>query len=335
MVAFFGLGGSNSGTGAGEFAKVNGESIPQTKLGFALDQERQQFQQSQGLTQIPDFYQQILEARTREKLINRALMTQRVDEFGIKATDAELSEVIKQNFSNNGKFDPDFYLNKYRPYYQQSTGIDYETDLRKDLSLQKIFDQLNSTIEMVTEAEIEKWYKFNNTKLSFEVIRVPKKKLKDLETLSENAKEDGSTEPVETEVEDPNAKTLATQLLEEWKKGADMEKLAKDKGVVLRPTGFFQTTYLKIIMDGDSTFEDQKTLALLNKDNPFPKTVLENDKNFYVIKFKDQQLPDESKKETELQREKGMRLNAYLGAVQSAWATHLRKDADISRAQTQ
>jgi peptidyl-prolyl cis-trans isomerase D len=120
-----------------------------------------------------------LKANTLESLIDRQLIIQEADRFGIKVTDDEVRNLIRgiSVFQENGQFNPDRYASYIR--YSRQTPEYFETMQRRDLMLKK-FQGLIFEMAPVSDDEIRAFYTWEKTGVRIGHVRFDTEAFKDL-----------------------------------------------------------------------------------------------------------------------------------------------------------
>jgi hypothetical protein len=75
-----------------------------------------------------------------EQMVSRELMVQYARELGMTVSDQEIAEAIRSDKSlfPDGVFDLVAYRDRFRPYYRQRYGQDFETVMARSLLVEKI-----------------------------------------------------------------------------------------------------------------------------------------------------------------------------------------------------
>lgn len=122
-------------------AVVNGKEIP--VLDFRRAYARQiEYLRQQGSPVTEAVARQFgLPSRVLEQLVNTELLAQVGERHGIRASDEEIVQVLQRDpsFQKDGQFDYDTYQRVLREFFQR-TPADYEEDIRKQLTAQKMID---------------------------------------------------------------------------------------------------------------------------------------------------------------------------------------------------
>jgi peptidyl-prolyl cis-trans isomerase D len=121
--------------------------------------------------QIPDFYMPILRQQAIKQLIQQAEVFYESERMGLKVSDQEFRDELqfgpyKQAFYPDGKW---IGIDKYKQMLIQggTTVENFERDIRLDLLQRKLFFVIGANAN-VTDADVEKAYKDQNTKVKFQ-----------------------------------------------------------------------------------------------------------------------------------------------------------------------
>lgn len=141
-------------------ATVNGKDIPLTRYARAYANQLNRMR-AQGVTK--DLARQFgLPRQMLDSLVTYELVTQAAESRGIMASDDELQEELKKNpeFQKDGAFDFERYQEVLS--YERKSAVDYETDLRKDLSYRKMLALVDATASVSDEEVKSKYFKEGN-----------------------------------------------------------------------------------------------------------------------------------------------------------------------------
>ena len=74
-----------------------------------------------------------------------AVPLQEATKLGLHITDVELANTIRRtpSFQRDGRFDEQFYIKQFKPYYERTNGQNFEYSLREDLLRIKFRQVLN------------------------------------------------------------------------------------------------------------------------------------------------------------------------------------------------
>lgn len=135
-------------------ATVNGEEIPQQEMEIAVERNRRMML-GQGVAQ-QDIDEDSLRSQVLEDLVNRELLSQAAEDFGLQFSDAAIDQEVlsEEAFMIDGVFNPD----QFRQILSGAgyTPLSYRDELRTD----KKFEQLLSGIvqtAFLTTAEAERY----------------------------------------------------------------------------------------------------------------------------------------------------------------------------------
>jgi hypothetical protein len=155
-------------------AVVNHMAIPESEFRYFYDAAYERMREQFKDKEVPDFARNMIEQSTLSQLIRRELLLQIADKLGIKVTDQELAEAIRQSqIAMRGQFDPDFYTHQYLPYFENRFGINFEDMLRNDLragEVQKLFLPVAHAATKPGEEAAEKPEKETVTAWTFEIV---------------------------------------------------------------------------------------------------------------------------------------------------------------------
>ena len=144
----FALFGISSYLGGGDkliAATVNGEEIPVREVQNALLQQKQRLSSMFGGQLPPGFSDESLKSQALEGLINQALIRQKAENSGYRASDEEVFSVISgtPSFQKEGVFDAVTYEKLLKA--NRRNKVSYETSLRADISNRQLSDGINNT----------------------------------------------------------------------------------------------------------------------------------------------------------------------------------------------
>ena len=155
-------------------AMVNGETIPLEDYRFVYQQQFQQLieRKSKGqLIRKEDKLQ--LADQVLEQMINQRLLIQAARELGLRVTDDERSDAIRENpiFQDKSKnFDFKRYKNIVEGYFKTTTRV-YEEFYRQQMLVERMADVIQSTARM-TKEELEQSYRQRETKVDLEFVNL-------------------------------------------------------------------------------------------------------------------------------------------------------------------
>ncbi len=123
------------------------------------------------------------------------------------------------------------------------------------------------------------------------------------------------------------AKAAAERFLQELRKGASWEELARERHLETEDTGYFTRNHPipKIGYDPALT----ETAFRLNKDKRYPDTVFENDRGAYVIRWEGERGIDKKDYEKQKERYRFSLIKTRHRRVFQSWLENLRKNAEI------
>lgn len=237
---YFGFtGGGTPGGGTAPIAKVNGQNIPSGR--FAQEVENQaNFYRQLGQDKASQDFRKVLEAQALQRLILGTLFAQEAHKLGLRITDVELADAIRSNptFRRNGVFDENFYLKKFKPYYQRQNGQDFEYTLREDLLSQR-FREVLEKATVVSDRQVANAILVGDIKLNSLRLEIP---------LGTG---EGDFSPEE-------AKKIAEEWINAKKENKSTKSILKDNELKESETG------LKSLLILQSYFGKEDSLPILN-----------------------------------------------------------------------
>jgi len=297
-------------------ATVNDAQISLSKTNYIL---RNRIEQLKKIfkNDLPEEYINNMRLDIVNSLINEELVVQELNKYGIQASNEELATYIKSDpqFIRNGKFDVEYYTNRFLPGYQQQTGNSFEKDMQRQLTAQKLVSLFAETLKP-TEQEIMLNNQLTNTKFTFEVIKVPAHK-----------KAEGQDNIAL--LEDPAAKVTVEQLHALWKKGNKLDKSLKDHNLTKSSSPALTYARLKSIFGGKADIANLKKITKLSKAQPFLDTYIREGNYYYIVKLSEKTLP-----ETTLDDESKLALQTTYTdnlkySLESSFIKDLRQNAEI------
>lgn len=170
---FFGIEGYFSQSNATWVAKVDGHEISQQDFTAALNNARQQQLNQPGNTMDPsEFEKPAFKEDVLKRVINRQLLINANDEYGIKVPDAVVRDQIASYpvFQVNGKFDSSSYLAWLAQ--QGKTAQQFQDEIRSDLATQQVPQAIVATA-FATKAEAEAFLRLQLQTRDFSYVELP------------------------------------------------------------------------------------------------------------------------------------------------------------------
>jgi peptidyl-prolyl cis-trans isomerase D len=170
---FFGIEGYFSQSNATWVAKVDGHEISQQDFTAALNNARQQQLNQPGNTMDPsEFEKPAFKEDVLQRVINRQLLINANDEYGIKVPDAVVRDQIASYpiFQVNGKFDSSSYLAWLAQ--QGKTAQQFQDEIRSDLATQQLPQAIVATA-FATKAEAEAFLRLQLQTRDFSYVELP------------------------------------------------------------------------------------------------------------------------------------------------------------------
>lgn len=171
---YFGFsGGGPPQGGTAPIAKVNGQNIPSGHFNQMVSNQLEIYQRLGTQKTGPEF-QQVLQAQALQRLVSQTLLAQAAHRFGLHISDVELATTIRSNpsFQREGRFDEQFYLNQFKPFYERQNGQNYEFALREDLLQERLREVLKQA-DVVSQASAQEEIRLRETELRFLKLQIP------------------------------------------------------------------------------------------------------------------------------------------------------------------
>ncbi len=232
---YFGFsGGGPPVGGTAPIAKVNGQGIP-SGLYFQSVQDQLSAFQKMGQGSAGDDLQKTVESQVLQTMISRVLFSQAAHDLGLRVTNQELADSIRKNplFQSDGQFNENFYLDQFKPFYQNQNGQDFEYTLREML----LTDKLRNVIDqagIVSRLNLEDTALVHGTQLKVRRVEIPLGK-------------------------EPNkyGKDKAVELAQEWialrKENKPTEEFSKEKDLREEETELKNLQYLQAYFGGEDS----------------------------------------------------------------------------------
>ncbi len=159
---------TNSADAAGLYANVAGEQITSQQVADAANrQARERFPNG-----VPDMFRPYLQRQAADNLVMQAALIAEAKRLGLKVTDAELVEEMKQGelgkvlFPGGKQIPHDQYLN----WVQSNTGLSaaaFEREMKNRMLLQKLISVVQGAVA-VPDSEVVKEFQRQNVKVKFD-----------------------------------------------------------------------------------------------------------------------------------------------------------------------
>ena len=170
---FFGIEGYFSQSNATWVAKVDGHEISQQDFTAALNNARQQQLNQPGNTMDPsEFEKPAFKEEVLKQVINRQLLINANEKFGIEVPDAVVRDQIASYpiFQVNGKFDSSTYLAWLAQ--QGKTARQFQDEIRSDLATQQVPQAIVATA-FATRAEADAFLRLQLQTRDFSYVELP------------------------------------------------------------------------------------------------------------------------------------------------------------------
>lgn len=263
-------------------AIVNGDPVPGQKYQYVLDQQMEQLRQI-FKNEIPLQFEQSARQNILQSMINSTLLYQDLKSLGLQTTNQELAENIKSSpeFIREGKFDFDFYSNRYLPGYQAMNGTSFEIDRKNMLAIDHLYSTMDELYEP-GEAEVKLQQKLNDYKFKFEVVKIPKQK----PMLPEAGKEQANTQDKTWNPED-----VAKQVIALFNSESKLDAYLKEQGLTKKQTSELSIAKLETVFGGRAQVANAQALLQLSDKSPLTKEALSEENNLFVVKLVSKQEP--------------------------------------------
>ncbi|HET8798887.1 MAG TPA: SurA N-terminal domain-containing protein, partial [Thermoanaerobaculia bacterium] len=172
-----GLGGGGVGGGADQVfaARVNGEIVSYNDFYRSMKRLEDMYKQAYGQQFTPEMATQMgLPKRVLDNLIDERLLTQEARRLNLEASPEEVRRRLLEipQFTENGKFIGMEYYTRYvtGPLGYASTA-DFETDLAREIALQKMETALQSSVVISPKAAEDEYRRVNeNAKIRYVLL---------------------------------------------------------------------------------------------------------------------------------------------------------------------
>lgn len=134
-------------------AEVDGEPITAQEINFLFQNQIDSYEKIYK-DKIPEIFIDQLKSGSLQSLIEARLMEQAATKIGLRITDHELAEAIRNdpNTQREGKFDPQHYRDVFRPWFANRTGLDFENWLRRAKMQEKLGSLVIKSLFVSTES---------------------------------------------------------------------------------------------------------------------------------------------------------------------------------------
>ena len=168
-------------------ATVNGSTVTGIEFSRVARQQKQSYESRSGQT-LSDEDEAAMRESIRDGLVERELVIQAAEEFGVEVSDTEIARNVLEIpafMDENGRFDRRIYTNMLRSMgYNQS---DFEHNLRGDLKRAKM-ERMVRLGGGVSTAAIKSNYREQNTTVEIEFLRIRPGQFRDAVEIDEAMK---------------------------------------------------------------------------------------------------------------------------------------------------
>lgn len=306
-------------------ATVNGVDVNPQKANFIIDDQMDNLRE-QFKGEVPANFAQMLRQNIVASLVNSELINQEAKRLGFGTSPGELKDHIKNDpqFQENGQFNRDFYLEKFRPWYQLTRGTSYENDARDELAADKIRGLFDAALSP-TASFLNRSHKIENTKRKFSVIKI-RVKTDTGDVLPKTLEADKTAE----ETGKAAQKELADRVFAAWKSGAKMDEILKDNKLRISDTAELGANRLESVLDGKDDFDALKKLLALNLQSPFPESYFDEGTYYYLIKLADLKTPEGELSADASELLKGKYRESLARNLESSWIRDLTSKGKVT-----
>lgn len=182
---FFGIDSFFNGSSEKVVAEVGGEEITERQVLAGIEQEKIRLQNQFGDAYDPNIITDgLLKPQVMERLLQRTLLTQQADEFGMAASDSLLDQqiVAQEAFQTDGAFDPERYELALR-----GVGLTinrHRQTLREDLRRAHFVSGFTDT-EFTTLSDLESSAKISDERRDIRYVTIPAVAREDLPAVAD------------------------------------------------------------------------------------------------------------------------------------------------------
>ena len=262
----------------------------------------------------PERYQNHF-AQTQNQFLAQAKMKSKIADLGFKITPQDIGAVIYNVLVQNPflpqraeawilqsgffsyvfdkdfkmpkempKFDAKVYKKQIKPWYKRTLGSDVENDLSQKLLEAKFLGSF-ANLYHAENSELDKFYAIQNTKYSFEVIKIAKTMTlpnSDKKAKKTDVKNNTDLKPIQ----------IAQNIYKDWQAKKDIKKdlnLFKIK-MVKKPN--LVLGRLKTLIDDEENIALFKSLLKLTEKKPFLQKPFQSEDFIYLIKLTKKEMPE-------------------------------------------
>lgn len=283
-------------------AEVNGYNITD---GMVTGMVRLQKDTNPVYKNLPESFEPHLRQSILNNLINGLIAQTEALKLGFRVSNREISDVIKKTPSlwKDGKFNAEFYHDRFRPWYSNNYGMDFEEGIRRDLLLEKIRNVFTDALAL-SDKEIENQFILENTKIKVNRIEIDPAKLaedyiptnEEVQTklqsqgeklqVQDNLKEKARiVQELKKEVGMKKAEALAKELWPFFITNQSLKKQLEEHNLSEREIPLTSLAHVESLFGG--SFDTQATITLfgLSTNNPFPEAPLKVGGKIYFFKL--------------------------------------------------
>ncbi len=137
-------------------ALVGSDGIPRRKFEAYFQDSLEKMRGDMGGT-LPETMERFLRENVLHQLVTRELAAQYATQMGLRVSDGEVAEAIRSDkgLFPNGNADLTAYEERFRPYYRQKYGEDFEAVVERDLLIDR-FQSLATNLFSGWNRELER-----------------------------------------------------------------------------------------------------------------------------------------------------------------------------------
>ncbi len=348
---FFGSSSLQQATGDPTVAAtVNGTPIPSTMLNGMV---KLQMENNPMWKQLPqEFVKNQLRSSVIQNLIQGRILIDESHKLGFRPLEAEVGNTIKENptLAKDNKFDLAFYKERFRPFFKQAYGVDYEEWIRQGISQNRIQEFFERSIYL-SDQVLKKEYDLSGTSLTLKRVIVDPAALAALITPADDevnkqlaAKKEileKAAQPVDeaklketiiaqikNDTSISQAKTKSESLWNKFKTAGLSTKELEAEGLTDKEVSA-NLNELESLFDGPVSPEAQSQIASLSLQSPFPSAPIEVQGKFYLFKLTEKKTPDPKDFETQKEGLQGQMTQAIAGGALANWTEKQVQTASI------
>ncbi len=271
---------------AGREISINGKRVSASRIDRLVEDNAETYRKIyQG--KVPDSVLSRIRAEVTRGMVRSELLLQWGDQIGIPVSPHEVGERIVQdpNFLEDNTFRADYYKARFRPWFAENYGVDYETMVRESIALQKIDQWLLSDAVFASEQAGTSLEGLSDTLYHLKRIHIDPARLSALQKNTPNTPITSPEELAKQVLAALPDSDKAASLLKPYEIAIDE---LKDRGL-----DEWQTLIPPGLKTHAERFDALDQILALSKEQPVLDTPIEGNGHFYLY-----QLVDISNKKT-------------------------------------